>query len=408
MDIILPQNISAIISIINSNGHEAYLVGGCVRDIIMGREPEDWDIATSATTDIIKSIFNNTFDTGLKHGTVTVLYGDAKAEVTTYRKEAAYSDHRRPDFVIPTNSLTEDLSRRDFTINSMAYHPDQGLRDPFNGLEDIKNRIIRCVGDPFKRFSEDALRMLRAVRFSAQLGFDIEKNTLNAINEAAPTLAYVSMERIQTEINKILISPLPEKLALLWETRLSKTIFPEISQLDEDWCKYVRYFTRHKSRKNVLLTLLFITSFGDNAANCARVILRRLKYDNATIREVSRLIESINSWGTLSDRNLRKAVSEYGYEITEDTIAIIEVMKNPDETGDAGDNSKYLNLQNKVKPLKLAVSGLDLNKNLLINGSDINEMLTLLRLCVYEKPEINIPDVLLSIAQKIKDSNVKK
>ena len=157
-----------------------------------------------------------------------------------------------------------------------------------------------------------------------------------------------------------------------------------------------------------LLTLLFITSFGDNAANCARVILRRLKYDNATIREVSRLIESINSWGTLSDRNLRKAVSEYGYEITEDTIAIIEVMKNPDETGDAGDNSKYLNLQNKVKPLKLAVSGLDLNKYLLINGSDINEMLTLLRLCVYEKPEINIPDVLLSIAQKIKDSNVKK
>ncbi len=405
MKIILPQNISAIISIINNNGYEAYLVGGCVRDMIMVRSPEDWDIATNATTDIIKSLFKKTYDTGLKHGTVTVLYNDTKAEITTYRKEAGYSDHRRPDFVIYTDSLTDDLSRRDFTINSIAYHPNQGLTDPFKGLEDIRNGLIRCVGQPYNRFSEDALRMLRAVRFSAQLGFDIEKKTLDAIKKAAPTLAYVSRERIQTELNKILISPQPEKLSLIWETGLSKIIFPEIRELPGNWPKCSMHFSGHKNKKVLLLTLLFITCFNYNALHYAKVILKRLKYDNATLRMVLKLIESINSWGTLSERNLRKAVSEYGYEITKYTIEVKSVLENSAEMRSF---LKTVNLPEKVLPLKLAISGLDINRALLIDGPKIKEMLTILQLCIYEKPEINIPDVLMTIAEIISNSEFYK
>ena len=181
MTINIPQKAEQILHILNEAGYEAYVVGGCVRDSILDRVPGDWDITTSALPEQVKELFHRTVDTGIQHGTVTVMMGKEGFEVTTYRVDGEYHDGRHPDAVTFTRSLEEDLKRRDFTINAMAYHPGHGLVDLFGGMEDINRKIIRCVGDPVERFTEDALRMLRAVRFSAQLGFTVEENTKAAL-----------------------------------------------------------------------------------------------------------------------------------------------------------------------------------------------------------------------------------
>ena len=181
MEIKIPAPAEEILTKLNENGYEAYVVGGCVRDMILGREPGDWDITTSALPEQVKQVFRRTVDTGIQHGTVTVMMGDEGYEVTTYRIDGEYADGRHPDSVTFTPSLTEDLKRRDFTVNAMAYNGNTGLVDEFGGMEDLDRGIIRCVGEPMDRFSEDALRILRAIRFSAQLGFAIEGRTYEAI-----------------------------------------------------------------------------------------------------------------------------------------------------------------------------------------------------------------------------------
>ena len=192
MKLAIPSSAEKILRILEENGYEAYVVGGCVRDSILGRRPDDWDITTSASPEQVKGLFRKTVDTGLQHGTVTVLMDKEGFEVTTYRVDGDYEDGRHPKEVMFTSSLEEDLKRRDFTINAMAYHPDRGLVDLFHGLEDMENQVIRCVGNPMERFQEDALRILRAVRFSAQLGFTIEENTREGIRSLAPNLKNVS------------------------------------------------------------------------------------------------------------------------------------------------------------------------------------------------------------------------
>ncbi|NMA66829.1 MAG: CCA tRNA nucleotidyltransferase [Clostridiaceae bacterium] len=403
MKISLPQNIIAIISKINNCGYEAFLVGGCVRDLIMERNPNDWDIATNASTNAIKAIFTRTYNTGLKHGTVTAIYNGIKAEITTYRKEAMYSDHRRPDFVIFTDTLTDDLSRRDFTVNSMAYHPEKGLTDPFNGLDDIKEGVIRCVGNPEKRFSEDALRMLRAIRFSAQLGFKIEDKTFSAIKKYWSDLYYVSVERIQSELNKILVSKEPQKLYLLWKSGLSQVIFPDIKELNDEWINYAKYFSDHGNKKTILLSLLFLSAFKDMAKYYYKKLLKKLKYDNKTIRSVGLLISCIEDLIIFSDRNLRKAVTEYGEEVAKNTIEIKTVC------------SKFTNayrsfiidrIGKDIVPLKADISGLDLINAGLCSGPGIKEMLLILMHCIYEKTEVNNFDILMSIAKSVAKSQI--
>ena len=184
----IPADATQIIERLEKAGFEAYVVGGCVRDSLLGKTPHDWDITTSALPEQVKSLFSHTVDTGLKHGTVTVLIGKEGFEVTTYRIDGEYDDGRHPNQVQFTLSLEEDLKRRDFTINAMAYNPTRGLVDLFGGISDLEERIIRCVGDPIARFSEDALRMMRAVRFAAQLDFEIEANTKQAVKEAVNNL----------------------------------------------------------------------------------------------------------------------------------------------------------------------------------------------------------------------------
>ena len=224
MKISIPAPAEEIIGKLNEYGYEAYVVGGCVRDMMLGREPGDWDITTSALPDQVKQVFRRTVDTGIQHGTVTVMMGNEGYEVTTYRIDGEYSDGRHPNHVEFTPNLAEDLKRRDFTINAMAYNSRTGFVDEFGGAEDLKKGIIRCVGEPMDRFTEDALRILRAIRFSAQLGFLIEDRTYEAIRKIAPNMVHVSKERIQTELTKLLLSSHPGHMELVYETGISSYV----------------------------------------------------------------------------------------------------------------------------------------------------------------------------------------
>lgn len=208
----VPEKAGHIIDTLQAAGFEAYVVGGCVRDSLLGKEPQDWDITTSARPAQVKALFSHTVDTGLQHGTVTVLLDREGFEVTTYRIDGKYEDCRHPREVTFTPSLSEDLKRRDFTVNAMAYNDEDGLIDYYGGMEDIRAGVIRCVGIPEDRFREDALRILRAVRFAAQLGYHIDSLTMKAIRKLAPNLNNISAERIQTELVKIMLSSHPDYL----------------------------------------------------------------------------------------------------------------------------------------------------------------------------------------------------
>lgn len=283
MQMTIPQDAAFIIRKLRERGFEAYVVGGCVRDTLLGREPGDWDITTSALPQEVKAVFHRTVDTGIRHGTVTVMLKHVGYEVTTYRIDGEYEDGRHPKQVSFTASLLEDLKRRDFTVNAMAYSPDTGLVDAFDGVGDLERRVIRCVGDPLERFTEDALRILRAIRFSAQLGFDIEEKTYAAIRVIAPNIAKVSRERIQAELTKLLLSGRPEQIRQVFETGISAYISPAFAALPWERLsvpaslpsvKYLRW-----------AAFLRIT---DEAQ--AGKVLRDLKFDKDTIGKVRTLV----------------------------------------------------------------------------------------------------------------------
>ena len=231
MKIKVPEKVNKIIGILLENGYEAYAVGGCVRDSLISREVNDWDITTSASPQEVKTLFRRTIDTGIQHGTVTVMLEKEGFEVTTYRIDGEYEDGRHPKEVTFTRNLEEDLKRRDFTINAMAYNEQFGLVDIFGGEQDLNDGIIRCVGMAGERFDEDALRILRAFRFSAQLGFVIEEKTLQAAKERAENLRKISAERIRTELTKLLVSQNPNRLLQVKEAGITKVIFPEFDAM---------------------------------------------------------------------------------------------------------------------------------------------------------------------------------
>ena len=330
--------------ILEDSGYEAYVVGGCVRDSILGRCPDDWDITTSASPEQVKALFHRTVDTGLQHGTVTVLMDREGFEVTTYRVDGDYVDGRHPKEVMFTASLEEDLKRRDFTINAMAYHPDRGIVDLFHGMEDMKNQVIRCVGDPMERFGEDALRNSQAVRFSAQLGFSIHENTRQGIYALAGNLHYVSAERIQVELVKLLVSAHPDYLRTAYETGITKEFLPEF-----DLCMETEQNTPHhcytvgehtlqsllnvRADKVLRLTMLLhdigkpvmkttdennrdhFKMHGPESEKMAKAILRRLKFDNDTIHKVCRLVKWHDARPLPEMTSVRRAVNQIGEDI---------------------------------------------------------------------------------------------
>ena len=215
----IPPEIQFIIHTLSKNGFEAYLVGGCVRDMLMDIPPHDYDITTSAPPEAILTLFEKTVPTGIKHGTVTVINGGIAAEVTTYRADGDYTDHRRPKSVTFVKSLKEDLARRDFTVNAIAYNKTKGVKDFFGGIKDINNKILRAVGEPKKRFREDALRILRLFRFASVLEFTPEKETLNAALKCAPLLESISAERISSELRKAINGKKPAALKPLTDIK---------------------------------------------------------------------------------------------------------------------------------------------------------------------------------------------
>lgn len=229
----LPEDVVAIIHILERAGYEAYAVGGCVRDTILKRNPQDWDITTSAKPEQIKSLFPKTVDTGIQHGTVTVLRNHVGYEVTTYRIDGEYEDSRHPSSVEFTDNLALDLERRDFTINAMAYNDSRGLVDEFQGMEDLEAGVIRCVGNPGDRFDEDALRMLRAVRFSGQLCFSVEAKTRQAAQERAEHLHQISAERIRVELTKLLVARDAGRMRDAYHMGMTKVFLPELDEMME-------------------------------------------------------------------------------------------------------------------------------------------------------------------------------
>ena len=233
-EIKIPKSVTHILNKLNEHGYEGYIVGGAVRDYVMDNEPHDWDIATNAKPDQVKAIFSKTIDTGIKHGTVTAMMAGTGYEITTYRCDGKYSDGRHPDDVSFVDSIEEDLARRDFTINAMAMDAEGNIVDPFGGLDDIKKGVIRCVGNPDDRFSEDALRMMRAVRFESKLGFELEDETKKSSEHNVDKRQNVSAERIRDEFTKMLVSDNPKKGFIdAYETGLTAKVMPEFNAIME-------------------------------------------------------------------------------------------------------------------------------------------------------------------------------
>ena len=344
MHIELPAGAGQILSTLHEAGYEAYVVGGCVRDSLLGRTPGDWDITTSATPQQVKSCFRRTVDTGIRHGTVTVLTGGGQYEVTTYRIDGKYKDGRHPESVIFTPSLMEDLKRRDFTINAMAYSGESGVIDEFDGLGDIRRRLIRAVGNPERRFQEDALRIMRAVRFAAQLDYTIEEGTLEAIRTLAPNLRNISAERIRAELEKLLVSPHPEQLELAYRTGITGIILPELDECMK--CPQHNPHHRYNVGEHIIhsvcavrpdpvlrLAMLFhdmgkpacrttdengIDHFHGHAAVSADIadrVMRRLRYDNHTREAVTALVRYHDIRPANTETEIRKAVTEVGKEL---------------------------------------------------------------------------------------------
>lgn len=339
----LPQAVEEIIGRINDAGYEAYTVGGCVRDTMLRKEPNDWDITTSATPLQVKAIFQRTVDTGIQHGTVTVMKGRRGYEVTTYRIDGIYEDARHPKEVVFTPDLEEDLKRRDFTINAMAYHPKFGLVDPFDGRKDLEERVIRCVGDPKERFSEDALRMMRAVRFAAQLDYRIEEGTWAAVKELAPSIAKISAERIRTEMVKLLLSDHPEQFGNFYRCGLTAYFLPEFDRMMETeqhnphHCYTVGEHTLHglsyiRAGQSLRLAMLLhdiakpatkttdengvdhFRGHPEQGRKMAGEILKRLKFDNHTIDTVKGLVAYHDRRIEPSERAVRRALHQIGEE----------------------------------------------------------------------------------------------
>lgn len=436
MVIQIPEKVNKIIKRLQEHGYDAYAVGGCVRDSLLGRIPADWDITTSAKPMEVKALFKRTVDTGLQHGTVTVLLDKEGFEVTTYRIDGEYEDSRHPKEVIFTGKLEEDLKRRDFTINAMAYNDREGLVDVFGGARDLKRQVIRCVGEPRERFTEDALRILRAVRFSAQLGFMIEEDTAKAAGELAHTLNKISAERIHTELVKLLLSPHPAYLRTAWELGITKIVLPEFDammqtqQNNPHHCYSVGEHTL-KALETVpgdrilRLALLFhdmgkpekrstdeagIDHFYGHqqvSAEIARKVMRRLRFDNDTLDKVTKLVLWHECPWECNGYSVRRVLCRIGPQLFELLLGmrkadvLAQSTYRREEKLEKLEQSRELyeeimKRRDCISLKTLAVSGRDLIEAGMKPGKGLGETLERLLELVLREPEKNTKEYLLS------------
>lgn len=443
VDIHIPEKVSYIIDELSRGGYEAFAVGGCVRDSILGRTPGDWDITTSAKPFEVKRIFKRTIDTGIEHGTVTVMLGKDGFEVTTYRVDGEYEDNRHPKQVAFTANLIEDLKRRDFTINAMAYNPKTGIVDEFDGLTDLKNKVIRSVGDAGQRFDEDALRILRAVRFSAQLGFEIEPETCRAMSEKAGHLKNISAERIQAELVKLLVSDNPDYIHKAYALGITKVILPEydgivgvvqntpnhiytvdkhtriaLKSIEADTALRLTMLLHDIGKPEVKKTLAdgrdIFYRHPEVGARMAKSVLKRLKFDNATSDKVVRLVKWHGLKYNAEPTDVRKALNRVGRDIFEDFMKV--------QTADVLAKSPMV-IEKKLELLKekeaiyhqiinehqcfeiktLAVNGRDLIEAGIKPGPLLGAVLERLTEEVIEDQSLNTKDKLIDLALRVKD-----
>ena len=445
----MPENANRIIKRLQKEGYEAYIVGGCVRDAILNKEPDDWDITTSARPEQVKALFRKTFDTGIQHGTITVMMPNAESgklegyEVTTYRVDGKYEDHRRPTSVTFTASLLEDMKRRDFTINAMAYNEEEGIVDHFDGMGDLERHVIRCVGKAQERFDEDALRILRAVRFAAQLDFTIEEQTRLAIERQAELLNDISAERIQVELTKLLLSKHPERLRTAYELGVTAVVLPEFDrmmQTEQNNIHHMYSVGEHTLRvieqvpaQKVLRWAALLHDvakpvtktkdekgdhfYGHNEAGVelARQILMRLKFDNATIDRVKRLVywHDYAMGALIKLRTFRRGLSKMGADLFEDYICLKRAdilgqstymrQEKLDRLDVLRDYYTQIIEENQCLSLKdLAVTGKDLITELGMQpGKEIGTTLHTLLDRVLDEPSLNERNVLLDMARQL-------
>lgn len=440
MEIHIPTGARKIIARLEQHGYEAYIVGGCVRDSLMGKRPSDWDICTSARAEEMMALFEDkrVIPTGIQHGTLTILAEDGAYEVTTFRIDGEYLDHRHPKSVAFTRELAEDLSRRDFTINAMAWHPERGLIDLFGGVEDLRDRLVRAVGDPVQRFNEDGLRMLRMVRFATVLDFDYDPATYDAVRKQGHLLQYISKERIQVELNKILLAAHPARgLEDLYTLGMYPYIIPlmchTVGFAQRGGHHFLDVFEHSLLAVGVIapelvlrLTMLLhdigkpfvwdsseslsYDRFDDHAAVSAKLagkILRDLKYDNATRKDVVELIAHHNDILLPDPVNVRRALARLG-EVQ--TRRLVQVKVADLIAHDlAGERGKILALFAEISDVidevvargdctsvkALAIGGQDMMA-LGLSGRAIGQMLNAALELVLEKPEMNTRETLLN------------
>ncbi len=440
MEIHIPTGARKIIARLEQHGYEAYIVGGCVRDSLMGKRPSDWDICTSARAEEMMALFEDkrVIPTGIQHGTLTILAEDGAYEVTTFRIDGEYLDHRHPKSVAFTRELAEDLSRRDFTINAMAWHPERGLIDLFGGVEDLRDRLVRAVGDPVQRFNEDGLRMLRMVRFATVLDFDYDPATYDAVRKQGHLLQYISKERIQVELNKILLAAHPARgLEDLYTLGMYPYIIPlmchTVGFAQRGGHHFLDVFEHSLLAVGVIapelvlrLTMLLhdigkpfvwdsseslsYDRFDDHAAVSAKLagkILRDLKYDNATRKDVVELIAHHNDILLPDPVNVRRALARLG-EVQ--TRRLVQVKVADLIAHDlAGEREKILTLFAEISDVidevvargdctsvkALAIGGQDMMA-LGLSGRAIGQMLNAALELVLEKPEMNTRETLLN------------
>ncbi len=436
-----PKSVSIILSVLKEHGYEAYVVGGCVRDSVMGVEPKDWDIASNALPSVIKELFPRTADTGLRHGTVTVLLDGEAFEVTTFRIDGEYGDSRHPEQVEFTDLIEEDLRRRDFTINAMAWNEEIGLVDPFGGMRDIADSCIRCAGDPNERFREDALRMLRAVRFAARLGFQIESGTKRGIAENSNLILHISSERIRDELTGILTADHPMEFLLLRGTGLLRRILPEVEacfdtlqnnphhiyNVGEHSIRAVAAIENNRCLRWAMLLHDIgkavtrttdekgVDHFYGHAAKStemAESILRRLRFDNRSLDRILRLIRYHDREIVPQPTAVARAVNQIGEDIFPELLKVKRAdrsAQNPEDLDkglEAIDQIEevYMELLEQKHCLKLkdlAVNGEDLIRMGFKKGPEIGKVLEALFDRVLADSTLNDREILKGIANKI-------
>jgi len=401
---VIPEYVQDVLDRLDNEGYDAFIVGGCVRDLFLGRSPKDWDVATNAKPEAVTKAFERTVPTGVEHGTVTVLVKQQAIEVTTYRVEGEYTDHRRPDSVDFTADIHQDLARRDLTINAMALNKQGALIDFFDGLSDIKKKLLRAVGDPLERFEEDALRMLRVVRFAAELGFSIDTRTFKAAEELAPLIERISWERIRDELTKALMSPRPSYAAeLMRETGLLKYIIPELIEgVGCDQNKHHKYtvwehnlIALENAQPNLGLRLAALLHdvakprcltevdgerhFFDHeheGARMARVILKRLRYPKSVIDRVTHLIRyhmALHYDPSMKDSAIRRLISRVGLSHMPDLLELRRVDRLASGMKKGPVSKGTLKLLNRIDRVIAADAAFSV-KDLAVDGNDVMEI----------------------------------